>query len=100
MQDQKIFFYIRKFSAFRTKKSASNRLPLLFTVFFLIFYGCENGNKTSDEQVLKDFVSPKANDDFFQEISEDIGLDFVHSIGAKELKNIVESVGGGAAFLD
>jgi hypothetical protein len=41
-----------------------------------------------------------ANDDFFQEIGQEIGLDFVHSIGADNMKNIVESVGGGAAFLD
>lgn len=100
MQDQNTLFYIGKFSAFWTKKSASKGLTFLFTAFFLILFGCKNGNTTSDEQVVQDFVSPKANDDFFQEISEDIGLDFVHSIGAEEMKNIVESVGGGAAFLD
>jgi len=46
------------------------------------------------------YKSPLANNDFFQEIGQEIGLDFVHSIGAKEMTNIVESVGGGAAFLD
>ena len=36
----------------------------------------------------------------YQEIGKEIGLDFVHSIGDKELTNIVESSGAGAAFLD
>ena len=40
------------------------------------------------------------NNDFFQEISLDAGLDFTHTIGDIELDNIIESVGGGAAFLD
>ena len=43
---------------------------------------------------------PAANDDYFQEIGKEIGIDFVHSIGDKELNNIVESSGAGAAFLD
>jgi hypothetical protein len=43
---------------------------------------------------------PAANDDYYQEIGKEIGLDFVHSIGDKELTNIVESSGAGAAFLD
>lgn len=43
---------------------------------------------------------PPSNDDYFQEIGKEIGIDFVHSIGDKELSNIVESSGAGAAFLD
>ena len=39
-------------------------------------------------------------EDFYQEITKDAGLNFVHSIGAAEMENIVESVGGGAAFID
>ena len=38
--------------------------------------------------------SPAANNDFFQEIGAEIGVDFVHSIGEKDLNNIIESVGG------
>ena len=37
---------------------------------------------------------------YFQEIGREIGLDFVQSIGGEHLDNIVESSGGGAAFLD
>ncbi|MEI6050828.1 MAG: VCBS repeat-containing protein [Bacteroidota bacterium] len=43
---------------------------------------------------------PDANDDYFQEIGKEIGLDFFHSIGDNDLTNIVESSGAGAAFLD
>ena len=43
---------------------------------------------------------PAANDDYFQEIGQEIGLDFIQSIGDEELTNIVESSAGGAAFLD
>lgn len=61
----------------------------------LMNYGCKKNNKTQSILTL-----PEANDEFFQEIGQEIGLDFVHSIGADHMKNIVESVGGGAAFLD
>ncbi|PKP45117.1 MAG: hypothetical protein CVT95_09525, partial [Bacteroidetes bacterium HGW-Bacteroidetes-12] len=43
---------------------------------------------------------PAANNDFFQEVGQQIGLDFTHSIGTDDMTNIVESVGGGAAFFD
>lgn len=43
---------------------------------------------------------PESNGDFFQKISPDLGVDFKHSIGDHHLDNLVESVGGGAVFLD
>ncbi|MGQ9619931.1 MAG: CRTAC1 family protein, partial [Bacteroidales bacterium] len=43
---------------------------------------------------------PPPNDEFYQEISQEIGLNFVHSIGDVELTNIIESSGGGAVFFD
>jgi hypothetical protein len=36
----------------------------------------------------------------FRDGTEQAGIDFVHSIGDEELSNLVESSGGGAAFLD
>ncbi len=45
-------------------------------------------------------VAPLADSTYFQEIGSQIGLNFTHSIGSTDMKNIVESVGGGAAFLD
>jgi hypothetical protein len=70
-----------------------------FTVFLvfislLILYGCKSG-KTESE-----FKAPPPDNNYFQEIALDIGLNFAHSIGDGALDNIVESSGGGAAFLD
>ncbi|MGQ8338590.1 CRTAC1 family protein [Sunxiuqinia sp. A32] len=56
--------------------------------------------KSSTEEKQNQLKLPAATEDFFQEIGGAIGLDFVHSIGSEHLENIVESVGGGAAFLD
>jgi len=67
-------------------------------VLMLMNYGCnKNNNASSNSKILS---LPETNDEFFQEIGQEIGLDFVHSIGADQMENIVESVGGGAAFLD
>ena len=80
-----------------------NDYGYLLSVFFimLILSGCQSDNKPSSQlkKQSAEILAP-ANDDFFQEIDEEIGLDFVHSIGAEHLTNIVESSGGGAAFLD
>ena len=68
---------------------------------FLMIAGCQSRNGSNNggrkHAVLK---APEANNEYFQEIAKEIGLDFVHSIGSDELTNIVESDGGGAAFLD
>jgi len=74
--------------------------PLLVTLFLLL-YGCNLGDKSSQASFdQNNFSPPEANDDFYQEIGQEIGLTFKHSIGAAEMQNIIESVGGGAAFLD
>lgn len=77
------------------------RYIISFFVVLLILSSCNSDNKSTSKtsnQTVHEI--PVANDDFFQEIGQEIGLDFVHSIGADNMKNIVESVGGGAAFLD
>lgn len=74
---------------------------ILLFVLLLILTGCNLDNKSSSKSQNQTIHKPPAaNDDFFQEIGQEIGLDFVHSIGADNMKNIVETVGGGAAFLD
>ena len=72
-----------------------------FFVGLIILTGCQSNNRSSSKS-MKQFVAafPPANDDFYQEIGLDIGLDFIHSIGDNHLNNIVESSAGGAAFLD
>jgi len=72
--------------------------------FFLIILtgilvtGCRSGNTpASDSGKLS---APAANNDYFQEISRETGLDFTHSIGDDDLTNIIYSTGGGALFFD
>ncbi len=71
-----------------------------FMGIILLFTGCNFEDKAGMSQSKAILKAPKPNDDYFQEIGEAVGLDFVHSIGAVEMENIIESVGGGAAFLD
>ncbi len=66
----------------------------------LIIIGCNFGDKAGENESIALYNAPEPNDDYFQEIGETIGLDFVHAIGSEEMENIIESVGGGAAFLD
>jgi len=67
---------------------------LISAISCFLFSSCNNEKKTSS------FQPPPPNYDYYQEIALDIGLDFVHSIGDIELDNIVESSGGGSAFID
>jgi len=70
-------------------------------VFLLILSGCQSNNRSSSRsQEQSAAMLPPANDDFYQEIGLAAGLDFIHSIGEQHLTNIIESSGGGAAFLD
>lgn len=81
----------------------SSKYRFFVSLFVLLtaITGCNLNNKSSSKsQNQSVHTIPAANDDFFQEIGQEIGLDFVHSIGADNMKNIVETVGGGAAFLD
>ena len=43
---------------------------------------------------------PEAGADYYLNVTKSSGIDFLHSIGDNHLTNIIESVGGGAAFLD
>jgi hypothetical protein len=73
----------------------------IIIVFLLILCGCNPNNKSSLKSQKQSLVKvPPPNDDYFQEIGQEIGLDFIHSIGDNDLHNIVESSCGGAAFLD
>jgi hypothetical protein len=81
---------------FCSNSNESGCLAFLF-IFLLTISACQSNNKSLSKSVA---TLPAANDDYFQEIGKEIGLDFVHSIGDNELTNIVESSGAGAAFLD
>ena len=90
-----MMFQINKFCS---NSNESRRFAFLF-IFLLTIAACQS-NKNSSSQKQSSATVPAANDDYFQEIGKEIGLDFVHSIGDNELSNIVESSGAGAAFLD
>jgi len=79
----------------------NNRYVLILLIGFFILSGCRSGNKPESNSVKQASTSlPPATDDFFQEIGREAGLDFTHSIGDDDLTNIIQSDGGGAAFLD
>ncbi len=64
-------------------------------------WSCQSpGKKDTDTSGQTERRVPESNGDFFQKISPDLGVDFKHSIGDHHLDNLVESVGGGAVFLD
>ena len=66
-----------------------------------IFFACQSGNKSSSTTGGEHSPGlPPATDDYFQEIIQYSGIDFVRTIGDEHLSNLVESDGGGAAFLD
>ena len=78
-----------------------NLRPLvLASIVILSLPGCQSPrNKSGNTQIITASV-PKDNGDFIQKISPDNGIDFKHSIGDHHLDNLVETVGGGAVFLD
>ena len=72
----------------------------LQVVILSLLAGCNEKEGTSDSTVVSNPVAPQADSTYFPALGSRIGLNFTHSIGASDMKNIVESVGGGAAFLD
>lgn len=74
---------------------------IYFLFLVLLFAGCRSGQRPVSGSVKPSLLTPPpANNDYFQEIGKEIGIDFIQSIGDDELTNIVESSAGGAAFLD
>jgi len=73
------------------------KMLTLSVISIIILAACQTNKQSETVSLLE---PPPANDEFYQEISTQIGLDFVHSIGDDELSNIVESSGVGTAFID
>ena len=80
--------------------SVNYKFTLILFFSLIILAGCRSENKSSSGKKQSEIKAPPPNNDFFQEIGPDIGLDFIHSIGDDHLDNIVESSSGGTAFLD
>ncbi len=88
--------YLKIYRNVNRKKSLTYFLFFLFSVGW--FQSCKGPSSGSEKHFS--LTPPSADDEYFQEIGEAIGLDYVNSVGEEHLSNIIESVGGGAAFLD
>lgn len=69
-------------------------------IFTLTIFGCQPGRKSAESNTSFLNPIPVSTDDFYLNVTRSSGIDFKHSIGDDHLTNIIESVGGGAAFLD
>lgn len=84
-----------------SRNSTGSWFLLLMLIILLIAYSCHSDKKSISGSQINNITSiPAASDECFQEIANEIGLNFIHSTGDKDLNNIVESSGAGAAFLD
>ncbi len=70
--------------------------PIIVSLFLYGFVlgGCQSKPNSTKREL------PPANNDFFQNIIKNSGVDLVRTLGDEHLSNLVESDGGGAAFLD
>ncbi len=73
-------------------------------LILLIVGGCqpkktEEKKSVASPETLKSYI-PEDGGIYFTDITKAAGINFVHSFGDDSLSNLVESDGGGAAFLD
>jgi len=75
---------------------------LIFAGWIILFLlsACTSDNRNSKESAKNLTSLPVPGDDYFMDITHNAGINFKHSIGDLHLSNLVESVGGGAAFID
>jgi hypothetical protein len=77
------------------------KLPSTYLLILLLqWVACQprNTSITEENQFLEPI--PAVGDDYYLNVTKSSGINFKHSIGDDHLTNIIESVGGGAAFLD
>lgn len=79
-------------------KTATAIMLVVLPVFFLA--GCNSHSSSKGSKETAALTAPVPDTNFFQEIEDGVGLNFTQSVGGEDLKNIIESSGGGAAFLD
>ena len=85
------------------KNEDQNSLLLLLIVLFplLILSNCQiEANRDSIINSSELPPLPPEGDFYFHDITTSSGVDFKHTIGDEHLSNLIETVGGGAAFLD
>ena len=73
----------------------------LYTILLFFIIGCQQDKQSTSDTVTTPAIDlPPEGEDFFLDITAASGINFKHTIGDHHLSNLVESVGGGAAFLD
>lgn len=73
---------------------------LYFVTLSLITLKCHSAERSDSTSSLPQTPNSPEENFYFQEVTNQAGVNFTHSIGDGNLSNLVESVGGGAAFLD
>jgi len=73
-----------------------------FCIFFcVLLVECQPDKQSATKSESTSSINlPPKGDEHFIDITEASGINFKHTIGDHHLSNLVESVGGGAAFLD
>ena len=80
-------------------KCVTGNTPVFFGVALLLMTACGPENlKTGD--TTEKALPPPPGEEFLMDITDYTGINFKHTIGDHHLSNLVESVGGGAGFLD
>ncbi len=77
----------------KTRKAGAGFALMIF-VLAILFNACNSKQKTQN------LTLPTETDDYYQNITKYSGIDFIRTLGDEHLSNLVESDGGGAAFLD
>ena len=76
---------------------------ILLLMMGVTIHSCQSkkNNNQASSSSRQDVTSlPPENEDFYQNIVEYSGIDFVRTIGDEHLSNLIESDGGGAGFID
>jgi hypothetical protein len=82
------------------------RLLLALTALMFLLPGCSPSKRSTPAILPASFASAQAVRDAssrtngFADVTQAAGIDFLHSVGETQLTNLVESTGGGLAFLD
>jgi hypothetical protein len=75
---------------------SGNIIIIIVVLLNLVLFACQSNNKPSSSEISL----PPESEDYYQDIIKYSGIDFIRTIGDEHLSNLVESDGGGAAFLD
>lgn len=65
----------------------------------VVMTGCDRGGPGASSKASRPALPPEGEPGF-TDITTAAGIDFVHSFGDEKFSNLVEAVGGGAAWLD